>query len=192
MDGGFSELIQVAGYTACIAVALGLVLWQMFPGFKFHPALVAAALVVIGGSVWWVVRFGGTDGADVASLEDRTRGVAEILRVEETALRVNKRPQVRLQLRVELPGQPAAEREMLALVPRGQAAQPGRRLWILVSPEPGAEPILDWTTAPPAAPPAPADGGVAERLEKLEDLRRRGRVSEEEYQAQRQRLLSEL
>jgi hypothetical protein len=149
----FSLLLQVVGYTACIAVALFLVLKQLAHGFTPNPPMMIAAVAVIAIGVWWVASDYGSAAPPSASVENRIRGVAEFVRVEETPLTVNNRPQVRLQLRIELSGKPPYEQELLAFVPRGQSAQPGRRVWILVSPDPGSEPILDWTTAPPERTP---------------------------------------
>ena len=83
---------------------------------------------------------------------------------------------------IDLRSNPAARQQVQAVVRRAAAAQPAP-----AAPAPAAAP----PTAPPAfmAPPEPS---TAQRLQELETLRATGVISEDEYNAKRQQILSDL
>lgn len=124
------------------------------------------------------------------------RGTARIVWVQSTNVMVNRRPQVRLGLQVQLPGKAPYAFEHVEVLPfAGYGVAPDRVVAVLVDPNNPQSLMIDWTTAPATSAPAPGaqgDASVAARLEQLEDLRRRELISVQEYEAQRHRLLSEL
>jgi len=76
---------------------------------------------------------------------------------------------------VDLRSNPAARQQVEAVVRRAAAAQPA-----------AAAP------APAAAPPAPPEPTTAQRLQELETLRATGAISDDEYNAKRQQILTDL
>lgn len=124
------------------------------------------------------------------------RGTAKIVWVQSTNVMINRRPQVRLGLQVQLPGKAPYALEHLEVLPfAGYGVAPDRVVAVFVDPKNPQALMVDWTTSPVTAAPASrtqGDTSVAARLEQLEELRRRQLISAQEYEAQRQRLLSEL
>jgi hypothetical protein len=81
---------------------------------------------------------------------------------------------------IDLRSNPAARQQVQAVVRRAAAGQQA----------PAAAPAAPYV-APPA-PPAPAGLTTAQRLQELETLRATGSISDDEYNAKRQQILSEL
>lgn len=180
-----STLLTFAVFAAIAAAA-----WWWLPAPRIVTIPIACLIVALGPPLWIKAR------GDQQLVERLTReglpGTAKILHVESTNVLVRDRPQVRVQLRVELPGRPAYEAQLLVVPPYGQSAVPDRIVPVQVDPADPQQMLIDWTRAPPAPPAAPSDSDLAERLKQLDSLRRQNLISAEEYEAQRQRLLSEL
>lgn len=130
-----------------------------------------------------------------ASLQrDGVKGIATVVKAQSTNVRVDRKAQVRLHLRIKLPGRAPYEQETLQLVPFGQAATPGRAMYVHVDPNDPERLLLDWETAvSPQATTTAVSGGstLAHRLAGLEQARKQGLITEQEFQEQRRRLLSE-
>jgi hypothetical protein len=122
-------------------------------------------------------------------------GDATVLRVESLNVTINRRSQVRLQLRVDAQdGRPPYEVTHVDLVGLGQAVVPGRRLRVYVDRVRPERLVIDWaeSTEPVGASPPARGRDVSARLAELDRLREGGQITEPEYQAQRQRILSDL
>ena len=172
----------------------GILYWWLRPDPRI--ALIMAIAAMFGTGVFaFVMSQSSRQSEFEASMQrDGLRGVATIVRAESTNLLVNKRPQVNLLLRVELPDRPAYEQGVAELVPFGQSAMPGRKLRVYVDAKDRTRLLLDWASAPPdqgnAEMHAPVSGNLADRLSELEDARKKGLITEAEYRQQRERLLS--
>ena len=128
------------------------------------------------------------------ALQERgLRGSAEILRAEPTNVVVNRRPQARLQLRIYLPDRAPYEVEHLTLMPlTGFAPNAGQRYPVLVNPDQADDLMIDWTVPAEGVGSSAQPTSPAQRLEALDELRRKGLVSEVEYQRKRDEILSGL
>jgi hypothetical protein len=85
---------------------------------------------------------------------------------------------------IDLRSNPAARQQVQAVVRRAAAGQQA----------PAAAPAAPYV-APPAqyvAPPAPPEPTTAQRLQELETLRATGAISDDEYNAKRQQILTDL
>lgn len=126
------------------------------------------------------------------------RASAKVLQVESTNLLINRRPQVRMRLAVSVPGKPPYEMEHVDIVEWGQSVVPGRELTVYVDRQQPERLVIDWNaplssmTVAPGPSPSTTGADVSRRLDELRRLRDRGQISEDEYQAQRQRILSDL
>jgi hypothetical protein len=127
---------------------------------------------------------------------DGLKGTARVVQVESTNVIVQRRAQVRMRLSVSIPGKPRYEVLHLDTVALGQGVMPGRELSVYVDRQDPQTLVIDWNapmqTAPAQAAPVPASSTVAARLAELDRLRDEGKITAEEYQAHRQRLLTEL
>lgn len=196
-----SLTLWIGGY-AVLAVAVGVLIWWWFrPEFRNMVILVigcVAAFVIFSGTMW---SFYAGHQASVVMKRDGIKGSARVLQVESTNVLINRRPQVRMRLEVKLPGKPAYEQQWTDTIPLGQAVAPGRDLTVYLDRADGQRMMIDWeapmVVAPAGAPAAPsssssASPSVSARLDELRKLRDDGQISEEEYRAHRERLLSEL
>jgi hypothetical protein len=100
---------------------------------------------------------------------------------------------VQLQLTVEPPGRPPYDVSTDQVMDGSLAATlaAGQRVTVKVDPD-DPQCLMIWGTAeapPAAAAPAPA-GDQAERLAKLQDLRAMGVLTDEEFEAQRAKILN--
>lgn len=178
-------------------IVINVLLWWFKPEPKKSPLLLiveSALSIGVAVGVLYLVRPSGSD-FDRMKREGLSAS-ATVLQVESTNWLIGHRPQVRLRLRVEVPGSPAYEMTRVDLVALGQSVVPGRRLQVYVDRVDQQKMVIDWSQS--TAPLAPAAGAEAEppktgeRLAALQRLRDQGHITDEEYQAQRQRILSEL
>lgn len=189
--------LPLVGIVVVVWVVLALLLsWWFRPPPRIVLLLAVAGPIGIAVFAGLVTHFSKQSAAELSMQRDGLQGIATIVRAESTNLLVNKRPQVNLHLRVELPGRPVYEQRAVELVPFGQSATPGRKLRVYVDSKDHTRLILDWASAPPdqrsTEAPAPGSGSLADRLGELEDAKKKGLITESEYRKQRERLLSGL
>lgn len=188
----------------------GLLFWWFLPSIGIGQIWVAVSLVqlVIFGAI--SSRMNKNRAAKERLMKEGLRGMAEVIEVEPTGVMVNYRPQVRLRLRVLLPGKPPYEVEHREILPilGADSLAPQRRVGVIVDKADPKKLMIDWSAriASPAPGPVSAaargsvgaadrgqsTGTLAERLEQLKSLRQRNLISETEFETHRQRLLSEL
>lgn len=177
-----------------VLVAAHVVVWWFKPEPKTVGMLVSRCLLVVGVGLA-VLYFVKPRGHEFELLKrDGVRGTATVLKVQSTNVTIGRRPQVRLQMRVEVGGKPAYELTHVDLVGIGQAVIPGRRLAVYVDRNQPDKLVIDWaeSTEPLAETPKAAPPDVSSRLAELDRLRDRGQITEAEYAALRERVLSEL
>lgn len=191
--------LWIGGY-AVLAVVIGFLIWWWFrPELRGTVTLVIAciaAFLIFSGTMY---SFYAGHQASVVMKRDGVKGNARVLQVESTNVLINRRPQVRLRLDIKLPGKPGYEQQWTDTIPLGQAVAPGRDLTVYVDRNNPLRMMIDWeapmVAAPAAAAPSSSSSAsptVSARLEELRKLRDDGQISAEEYQAHRERLLSEL
>lgn len=161
--------------------------WRWLPivvgGWALFAGVVGGVLYLTGSAI---EAASGTGGAA------QTPAVVRIRAVRETGTFVNERPRLEFELRVEPDagtGVAAYEVTKKATVPFTAmgSLRPGDGFRALVAgPESPTSMEIHWDH------PVPASGEVSTRLDELDRLRREGKVSEEEYAAQRQRILGSL
>lgn len=175
----------------------GAVFWMLAPGIGIGQiwVAVAAVLLIIYGSITASVQ---RRRAHIERVRrDGLSGFATVLEAEGTGVSVNRRPQVRLRLRVEVPGRAPYEVQLREVLPYLglESIGPRRRVPVYVDRVDPTSVVIDWDGLQSSATmgPAAADTDpVAARLEKLQDLHRRGLISELELEAQRQRILDQV
>lgn len=187
--------LPLVGILVVVWIVLAVLLyWWFRPAPRVLLLLAVAGPVGIAAFAGLVTHFSKQSATELSMQRDGLRGVATILRAESTNVLVNKRPQVNLQLRIELPGRAAYEHSLVELVPFGQSATPGRKLRVYVDSKEHTKLMLDWASAPPdqggTEVPASGASSLADRLSELEDARKKGLITEAEYRQQRERLLS--
>ncbi len=150
--------------------------------------------------------------------ETGTKAVGTITSVQDTGMTVNDNPRVKMTFRVEpLDGAAPFEAEKTSTVPRVAIPQAGQRYPIWFDPESrefayatvdggdegrrqivalfgeafGADGSGVGRAAPVDAAPAPGADPL-ERIAKLDELRRSGALTDEEFAAQKQKLLADL
>lgn len=168
--------------------------------------------IAVGGLTTGIAVIGGVMYAAGAGVEAATGGVPEIpatlriLSVKETGTFVNERPRLEFVFAVEpeaASGMAPYEVTKKATVPftaMGSVRVGDGFRATIVGPEHPTSMTIDWDSPLPGSahadagePPADADApDVSARLEELERLRREAKVTDEEYQAQRQRILGSL
>ena len=153
-----------------------------------------------------------------ALFETGSKGIGEVLAVQDTGMTVNDNPRVRMSFRIEpIDGTGPFQAEKTTMVSRVQVPRVGDRFPVWYDPadtstwayatvdnEEGraqirqlfgsaAETITGF--APPAARPAPgaaAPGGdPVERIKKLDELRSAGLLTDDEYAAKKAELLAQ-
>lgn len=153
-------------------------------------------LDVVIGVLVGMARFGGQVQTYQLQLRGR-RARGEILSFEQTSVRINEQPLIRLHLRIsgadiepfEVEGKHVISEVRLPLLHAGE-------LPVLVDPETKNWEI-DWDNArmvtPAGAFAAPADSRTpAERLAELDELLRKDLISREEYDTTRARILEDI
>lgn len=171
----------------------GVLFWILLPGIGIGQIWVAVSVVLL--VVYGVITT--TVQRRRARLDrirrDGIHGFATVLEAEGTGVAVNHRPQVRLRLRVEVPGRAAYEVELREVLPflGLEAIGPRRRVPVFVDRDDPDSVVIDWSGLSAAGPPSgvAVPNALAERLEKLEDLHRRGLISQVERDDQRRRIL---
>lgn len=168
--------------------------------------------IAVGGLTTGIAVIGGVMYAAGAGVEAATGGVPEtpatlrILSVKETGTFVNERPRLEFVFAVE----PEAASGMAPYEVTKKATVPFTAMGsvrvgdgfeaMVVGPEHPTSMTIDWDSPLPGdahadAGQAPAEvdaPDVSARLEELERLRREAKVTDEEYQVQRQRILGSL
>lgn len=168
--------------------------------------------IAVGGLTTAIAVIGGVMYAAGAGVEAATGGVPKIpatlriLSVKETGTFVNERPRLEFVFQVEpdaSSGMASYEVTKKATVPftaMGSVRVGDAFKATVVGPEHPTSMTIDWDSpvqgsarADAGQTPAEADApDVSSRLEELERLRREDKVTDEEYQAQRQRILGSL
>lgn len=181
------------GWIAIFVIVMGVMLWYFRPSSWFGLIMFLSAAAPIGILIYWGYHVQTRTAEWEHIRQQGIAGSARVLKSESTNIRVNKQAQVRLQLAVNLPGERPFEVTHVDVVPLGHAVAPGQQLSVYVDRDDRGRLIIDWTAAPAEATvEAPVRTDVAARLAKIEELYRAGQITEAEYQAQRQRILSEL
>lgn len=177
----------------------GILFWLFLPKIGIGQIWVAVAVVLLGvyGAITWSVNRRRARAERL--LRQGQPGFATILEAEGTGVAVNHRPQVRLRLRVEVPGRAPYEIEIREVLPflGLESVGPQRRVPVFVDREDPKSLMIDWNgIANVAVASAPAEfesvDAVAARLEKLQTLRRRGLISQAEFDEQRKRVVSDI
>lgn len=189
-------MLALMGIFAAVLLVFGGALYaSLRPDPRVAMVWAVAALVGLAIPAALLLKFKGQEQFQATMQQQGLRGVATVLRVQGTDMLINRRPQVQLQLRIELAGEPHYEQELLALVPLGRAVAPGQRLPVFVNPDDRSSVMLDWEQAAPDAPAQTSTGpvrdGLAQRLAQLDEARQQGLVSQVEYDRERARLLAE-
>ncbi|MCC2656411.1 MAG: hypothetical protein K0Q76_1519 [Panacagrimonas sp.] len=177
----------------------GILFWIFMPRIGIGQIWVAVSLVLLAvyGVITWAVR---RRWARIERLmRDGLSGFATILEAEGTGVAINHRPQVRLRLRVEVPGRAPYEAEVREVLPflGLESVGPRRRVPVFVDRDDPKRLMIDWSGVGAAAMTSGTDPGepvdeVAARLEKLQTLRRRGLISQAEFDEQRRRTLDRI
>ncbi len=164
-------------------IAAGAVLFLMDRPAAY---LIAAALVVAPVGLYLLLL---RPFVQSEALEARgAPAAATVLEVWDTGWTINENPQVGLRLEVRPPGDVPFEAKTKMVVSRLVVGQirPGAALEVRYDPRDKRRVAVVSGTRPAPALHA------AERLAELEELRRQGLVTEEEYEAKRQAILDEV
>jgi len=195
--GKFGPVQWIVAGGLAVSILVQVVVWWFKPEPKKSPLLlIAESVLMVGMAVGIMYLIRPSDAEFDRMKREGKSASATVLQVESTNVLIGHRPQVRLRLRVEVPGNPAYETTRVDLVGLGQSVVPGRRLQVYVDRVDPQKMVIDWSQS--TAPLAPAAGAeteppnTGERLAALQRLRDQGHITDEEYQAQRQRILSEL
>lgn len=184
--------VMVAGVVLVLVVG-NVVAWLFKPEPKTAGYLVFRCFLVIGigAAVLYFVKPAGQEFDRFK--REGLRAMATVLQVESTNVIVGHRPQVRLRLRIEEHGGPAYEVTHLDLVGLGHSVAPGRRLLAYVDRHKPDRLVIDWAGSTASSVDAtPAKQNLSARLAELDRLREGGQVTQAEYDAHRQRILSDL
>jgi hypothetical protein len=139
------------------------------------------------------------------------RGVGTVISVQDTGMTVNDNPRVKMTFRVEpLDGGPAFDAEKTKTVPRVQIprqgerypvwydqADPGTWAFALIADDEGratmrqmfGEAAETFVGMNAPAPPAPSGQDTVEQIKQLADLHAQGILTDEEFAAQKAKLL---
>jgi Short C-terminal domain len=147
--------------------------------------------------------------ADLVSHGRRCTG--EVIAVHDTGVTINDNPRVKMEIRADPPGEPPFTIEKTAVVSRVQIPRPGdhcvvfydpsdreHRNGVTFDPVPGfAMPTVPVAPSTGAAAPSPSvvadeQEDAIEKIEKLGELRDKGLITAEEFEAQKKRLLDEI
>lgn len=118
-------------------------------------------------------------------------GIATVVEIHGTGVRVNKVPQVRLVLQIDLENGKQYQVTRDYVLPfAGYSLLPGHRLRVFADSEDHENVVIDWNSSQSDA--KTTNEPASDRLRQLDSLLGQGLISEDEYRTQRQRLLSEL
>jgi hypothetical protein len=124
---------------------------------------------------------------------------AYVLQAEETGLRINNRPVLRVRWRIHSPGRDPFEtecRETVPLTALGRLSS-GQPFTVYLDPKDHTSFTVDWSIGPvPPVDDAQTTAGlsqnVAQRIRHIDDLLAAGVITAAEYSEQRARILGEL
>lgn len=129
--------------------------------------------------------------------QDVIRMPGSIAGVVDTGTTINENPRLRIRVRCEPAGREAFELEQKMTVPRIRIPRQGDRIEVAYDPE---DPTM-WvfrlhptggvaaSSAEPSSPAPPLAPDRLAQLEKLAELRERGALSDEEFEAEKRRVL---
>ncbi len=167
----------------CQIIAAGAALIFM----KKPAAYLIAAVLVAVPAVIYLLLFRPFFRAE--ALEERgAPAVATVLELWDTGWTINENPRVGLRLEVRPPGDVPFEAKTTAVISRLMVGQirPGAVLEVRYDPKDRRRVVVVSGTEVAPAPRA------AERLAELEELRRQGLVTGEEYERKRRQILDEV
>lgn len=187
--GKASLISALGGYVAVAALVCLAIWWFKRPEPRVMVILIGSSIAALGIAAFLMNNLASRTAAVQTMKSEGLRGSAEVLQVESTNVIVQRRPQVRLRLRVTVAGKPPYEVQHTDTIALGQSVAPGQKLAVYVDRNDPQRLMIDWGAAVGASP---ASSTVSVRLAELQRLRDAGQISAEEFQAQRQRILSEL
>jgi hypothetical protein len=165
-------------------------------------AIVLAVVFLPMGLAPLPLAFGGRKKraqlVQLATTGERCPGV--VVSVEDTGVTINDNPHVKMTVRADPPGEAPFTFVKTATVSRVRIPRAGDTCVVFYDPANREEsngitfdPVPGFPAPKPAAPPVVPDGeDPLEKIAKLGELRDRGLVSPEEFEAQKKRLLAEL
>lgn len=151
----------------------------------------AGALVTVFALINLALRLGGVDlEAAAKASEPQVPARVTIESKRQTGTYINEQPRIEFDLLVEPEGLPSYRVTKKATVPHTALSDIGLGdgFEARVDPGGGDRIAIDWN-APIAAG---GDGDQATRLERLEELRRRGLIDGAEYESQRRRIIESI
>lgn len=166
--------------------------------WRWLPIAVGGLALVIG--VLGAVLYGAGSAAQAVSGVPDKPAVVRIRKVRETGTFVNERPRLEFVFHVE----PEASTGLASYEVTKKATVPFTAMGslqvgtgfnaLVVGPEKPASMEIRWDSPVASGEPSRGDSSpdVSARLDDLEQLRRDARISEDEYQAQRQRILGSI
>ena len=198
MAGTFYTLKSLVGWIngfVLLAVLIGVVVWRFTP-----PSSRTVAILAATGALAVAIFLGLTfrDQRRASTFERLKRegvhGTAVVARLEPTQFFINRRRQLKVTFELAVPGQATRQITLYGSPPFAYEIGQGQLLTIYVDREDPQVWVIDWDVAAPGATPEAAAPSrtVSDRLAELQKLRDAGQVTEDEYQAQRKRLLSEI
>lgn len=183
------------GITLVFAIGLGSLAigilevgFEAGSGWRWAPIAVGG-LVTLFGVVNFVIRLSGVDlEAATPAGEPQQAATVTIEGKRQTGVYINEQPRIEFDLLVEPEGLPSYRVKKKATVPHSALSDIGIGDGFAAKVDP-ADPdriAIDWNA------PIDGDADPGARLERLEDLRRRGLIDADEYEAQRRRIVESL
>jgi hypothetical protein len=166
--------------------------WRFVPiaigGLVTALAVVSGGLMAIGSGME-VLGSGLQTTAKAIGAPEHPATIT-IRSARETGTYINNRPRLEFELTVEPDGQPAYEVTKQATVPHTAlgSIRAGDGFRALVLPEKPTVMEIDWDSPIPGS----GKGDASERVAELEELRRTGKISAEEFERHRQRILGSI
>ncbi|GAA3527862.1 hypothetical protein GCM10022234_26340 [Aeromicrobium panaciterrae] len=173
------------------SLLVGLFTWGIsaeHDGWRWLPIVVGGFALVIGG-VGGVLYALGSAVEAKAGTPATVPATIRIRSAKETGTFINERPRLKLELTVEPESGSPYEVTKLATVPftaLGSVKAGGGFKALVVGPEEPTTMEIHWDQ------PADGSGDASARLEELDRLHQAGKVTDEEYAAQRQRILGSI
>lgn len=158
-------------------------------GWRWVPVAVGALATVIA-AINLVARLSGVDLEKAAKAgEPQLAATVTIESKHQTGVYINEQPRIEFDLLVEPEGLPSYRVKKKATVPHTALSDIGigDGFEARVDPEDEDRIAIDWD--------APIEGDATDpgtRLERLDDLRRRGLIDADEYEAQRRRIVGSI
>lgn len=204
MAGTFYSMKSLSAWGWGIALLLAAIFYVVFrwtPSGSRNVAIIGATVLVA------VLAFGGLmlrDQMRRSTFErlkqNGLRGTAFIARADPTFFFINRRRQMSVTFELRVPGREPRSVDLLGSPPFGYPIGQGQLVTLYADRDDPDTWVIDWETPPPGVEAAPAQmpaapagaRAVSDRLAELERLREAGQLSEDEYRAQRQRILADL